>query len=151
MTEERACPPPGRLPRRTVIVGCGRLGSLLAGRLSAAGTDVVVVDWKEGAFDRLDTDFSGLRVTGDAAEPAVLREAGIEKSECVLATTQDDNLNLLVAEVARTVFGIRRVIVRVFDPKREAVFEDSGLEAVSPTLLAADAILTSLRVPPVPA
>jgi trk system potassium uptake protein TrkA len=130
-----------------VVVGCGRLGALLAGRLSEAGCGVVVVDRSETAFERLDREFSGTTLAGDATELAVLREAGMEAAQCVLASTEDDNVNLLVAEVARTYFRVPRVLVRVFDPWREALYEDGGLEAISPTRLAAAAFLEALGRP----
>jgi trk system potassium uptake protein TrkA len=127
-----------------VVVGCGRLGSHLAGRLSDAGCEVVVVDLREESFDRLPPEFAGTRVCGDAAEVAVLREAGMDRCDCVLATTENDTVNLLVAEVARIWFRVPRVIVRVFDPRREALYEESGLEAISPTALTVDAFLAAL-------
>jgi trk system potassium uptake protein TrkA len=138
---------PSKQARRTVVVGCGRLGSVLAGRLSASGCEVVVVDRREDAFERLAPEFAGSRLCGDAAEVAVMREAGMDRADCVLATTESDTVNLLVAEVARTWFRVPRVIVRVFDPRRESIYEASGLEVVSPTTLTAEAFLAALTRP----
>ncbi len=102
--------------RYVVIVGCGRLGSLLANRLSHLGSSVVVIDRDEAAFDELSSGFSGFRVIGDAAELEVLRQAKIDKADCLLAATPHDNLNLMVAQAARTVFGVPKVLARLFDP-----------------------------------
>jgi trk system potassium uptake protein TrkA len=132
----------------TIVVGCGRLGSILANQLSRLGNNVVVVDRDESAFENLSTEFSGFRVTGDAAELAVLRQAGIEKADCLLATTRHDNVNLMVAQVARTVFGVSRVMARVFDPSRQAVYDQFGIDTVCPTLLSADTFLAALRPQP---
>ncbi len=128
-----------------VVVGCGRLGSMLANRLSRLGSSVVVVDRDEGAFKNLSTEFSGFRVTGDAAELAVLRRAGIDKADCLLAVTRHDNVNLMAAQVAHTVFGVSKVIARVFDPSREQVYRQLDVETISPTQLTADAFLTALQ------
>jgi trk system potassium uptake protein TrkA len=128
----------------TIIVGCGRLGSILANQLSRLGGNVVVVDRDEAAFKNLSVEFSGFQVTGDAAELAVLRRAGIEKADCLLATTRHDNVNLMVAQVARTVFGLSKVIARVFDPSRQAVYDQFEIETVCPTLLSADIFLETL-------
>jgi len=133
--------------RYVVIVGCGRLGSLLANRLSGLGSSIVVIDRDERAFEDLSTEFSGFRVTGDAAELAVLRQARIDKAECVLAITSYDNLNVMVAQVARTVFGVPKVIARVSDPSREAVYREFGIETICPTNLSAAAFLNALRDP----
>ncbi|NIV35869.1 MAG: NAD(P)-binding domain-containing protein, partial [Anaerolineae bacterium] len=99
--------------RYVIVVGCGRIGSLLANRLSSLGSSVVVIDREESAFQNLSTEFSGFRVTGDAAELAVLRQARIDKAECLLAITSHDNVNLMVAQVAQTVFSVPQVMARV--------------------------------------
>jgi len=130
-----------------IIVGYGRLGSLLAGRLSSLGCSVVVIDHKETALDRETPGFSGFKITGDAAELEVLRQAKIDKADCLLAVTNQDNLNLMVAQVAKTVFQVPKVMARVYDPAREAVYGQFGIETISPTRLSADAFLTALQVP----
>lgn len=130
-----------------IIVGYGRLGSLLAGRLSSLGCSVVVIDHKETAFDKVALGFSGFKITGDAAELDVLRQAKIDKADCLLAVTNQDNLNLMVAQVAKTVFQVPKVMARVYDPAREAVYSQFGIETISPTRLSADAFLTALQEP----
>lgn len=132
--------------RQTIIVvGCGRLGSMLANRLSSRGRDLVVVDRDEAAFQSLSTAFSGFRIIGDAAELAVLRRAGIERASCLLATTRHDNVNLMVAQVAKTIFGVPQVIARVFDPTRQAVYSQFGIETICPTTISADHFLSALQ------
>jgi trk system potassium uptake protein TrkA len=133
--------------RYVVIVGCGRLGSILANRLSRQGSSVVVVDRDVAAFQNLSTEFSGFQVTGDAAELAVLRQAKIEEADCLLAVTRHDNVNLMVAQVARTIFGVSKVIARVFDPSREAVYRRFEIETICPTLLSAEAFVAALQPP----
>lgn len=122
-----------------LIVGCGRLGSHLANLMSADGHGVVVVDRDENAMSRLSSEvFSGYRVVGDAAEPAVLRRARIEHTNLVITTTDDDNTNLMVAIVARRVFGVSHVMARVYDPAREPMYRELGIATVCPTLVAVD-------------
>jgi trk system potassium uptake protein TrkA len=131
-----------------LIVGCGLLGSMLANRLSASGCNVVVVDRDEAAFQNLNIEFSGFQVTGDAAELAVLRRAKIQEADCVLATTRHDNVNLMVAQVARAIFGVPKVLARVFDPSREEVYRQFGVETISPTMLTAEAFESALKAQP---
>ena len=127
-----------------IVVGCGRLGSLLANRLSSLGNSVVVIDREEVAFENLSTEFGGFRVTGDAAELAVLRQARIEKAGSLLAITSHDNVNLMVAQVAQAVFDVPQVIARINDPSREAVYREFGIETICPTNLTAAAFLSAL-------
>jgi trk system potassium uptake protein TrkA len=128
-----------------IIVGCGRLGAMLANQLSGLGGSVVVIDWDETAFRHLSAEFSGFQVAGNAAELAVLRQAKIGKADCLFATTQHDNVNLMVAQVAKAIFGVPKVIARVFDPQREGVYSQFGIETICPTRLSAEAFLNALR------
>jgi trk system potassium uptake protein TrkA len=127
-----------------VIVGCGRLGSYLANRLSKAGHGVVVIDVDEGAFRNLSPEYSGFRVEGDATELAVLKEAKVGNADLVVAATRDDNINLMVAQVARSAFSVGRVLARVFDPNREEVYRSLGVETICPTALAGALFLESI-------
>jgi trk system potassium uptake protein TrkA len=127
-----------------VIVGCGRLGGALANYLSKQGNRVVVIDQRESAFDKLSVDFSGFKLIGDAVELHTLREAHIDQADTLFATTTSDNTNLMVAQVGKTVFGIARVVARVFDPAREAIYRDFGIETISPTKLSTEAFLKAL-------
>jgi len=131
-----------------VVVGCGRLGSLLASHLSNAGHNVVIVDAREAAFDQLSAEFSGFTVVGDATEMGVLEQSRIHRADCLLAVTDQDNINLMVAQVARTMFEVSTVIARVYDPTREAIYKEFGIDTISPTQLSADALLNILHQSP---
>jgi len=124
-----------------VIVGCGRLGAYVASHLSRAGHSVVVIDRNEAAFDDLSTDFSGFRVEGDATQVAVLKEAKLNRADVLFAATHEDNVNLMVAQVARKVFHVPHVLARVFDPRREEVFARLEIDTICPTSVAAEMFL----------
>ncbi len=127
-----------------VIVGCGRLGALLASRLSAKGNSVVVIDPQEGSFKSLTSEFSGFQIVGDASEVEVLQQAKVSQADCLLAVTDKDNINLMVAQVAKSVFNVSTVLARVFDPAREDIYQDFGIATISPTKLSAEAFLQEL-------
>lgn len=129
-----------------VIVGCGRLGRLLANRLSGMGNSVVAIDRDESRFARLSTEFSGFTIAGDAVELEVLRQAKIQKADCVFATTDRDNVNLMVAQVARRLYEVPHVIARVFDPAHADIYREFDVKTISPTKLSADAFLQTLRL-----
>lgn len=127
-----------------VIVGCGRLGSILACSLSSQGNSVVVIDPYESSFNNLNSEFSGFQITGDASELAILKTAKAEQADCLLAVTDKDNINLMVAQIAKNIFQISTVLARVFDPAREKIYRDFGIATISPTQLSADAFLANL-------
>ena len=131
-----------------VIVGCGRVGSYLANRLSNTGHSVVVIDADEEAFNDLSPDFSGFRVAGDATQLAVLKAAKLKQADVLFATTHWDNVNLMVAQIARKLFDVKQVLARVFDPKREQVYDQLGIETICPTLVAAEMFLLSVAAGP---
>ncbi|MCU0599388.1 MAG: TrkA family potassium uptake protein [Desulfobacterales bacterium] len=124
--------------RYIVIVGCGRLGSILANQLSREGNLVVVIDMDDATFNNLSPDFSGFRLQGDATRMPVLKEAKVHKANVFIATTHEDNVNLMAAQVARKIFKVPHVLARVFDPKREEVYAQLGIETICPTSVAAD-------------
>ena len=128
-----------------VVIGCGRLGSLLASQLSAQGHSVVIIDRHEAAFSALSAEFSGFKIVGDAAELSTLKRAKVDKADCLLAVTREDNVNLMVAQIGRITFEIPTVLARVFDPAREAVYRDFEIETISPTQLSADLFLQTLK------
>lgn len=125
---------------RVVILGCGRTGACLAKMLAGAGHHVTVIDRASTAFKRLGEDFAGELVVGLGIDEDVLRRAGIEQADAFIAVTDGDNTNVMAAQVAREIFGVRRVVVRIYDPLREEIYRTLGLETICPTLLGASRI-----------
>lgn len=128
-----------------LVVGCGKVGSKLASVLDKMGHDVCIVDREMENFERLDHDFSGYTVSGIPIDQDVLRRAGIESSDAVIAVTQDDNVNIMVSQLAREVFHIENVLTRIYDPKRENVFSHFQLKTICPTNLTVSAVCASLE------
>ncbi len=127
-----------------VIVGCGRLGSGLANQLSRIGHSVVVIDSDEDTLEGLSSDFSGFRIVGDATQLAVLKQAKLKDADILFATTHGDNVNLMVAQVARKLFNVPQVLARVFDPRREQIYNQLGIETICPTSVAAEMFMLSV-------
>lgn len=114
-----------------IIVGCGRVGSTLARELDAGGHEVVVVDRKPDAFRRLGDSFGGRTITGVGFDRDLLASAGITPESAVVAVTSGDNSNILIARVARELFGAERVVARIYDPQRAAIYERLGISTVA--------------------
>ncbi len=127
-----------------VIVGCGRVGSSLARNLVDEGHTVSVIDRKKSAFERLGADFTGDTFAGIGFDRELLVKAGIEKAEAVAAVTNGDNSNILVARVARETFGIERVVARIYDPRRAAIYQRLGIATVAPALWTTERVLRRL-------
>lgn len=115
----------------TVIVGCGRLGASLANAISDAEGSVMMVDRDERAFRKLDAAYGGLTLAGDATDIAVLRSVQIERA----SVTNDDNTNIMVAQIARNLYHIPNVVCRLYDPEREVVYREFGIDTICPTVL----------------
>ena len=130
---------------KLVIVGCGRVGAMAAVALSKAGNQVTVVDSNRRAFDRLGSDFKGEMVLGNGIDEDVLRQAGIESADGFASLTNGDNRNIMAAQIALQIFKVPRVITRIYDPMREAVYRELGLDTVCPTLSGARQIHALLK------
>lgn len=128
-----------------VIIGCGRLGSILASDLSQQGHEVVVIDKNKSAFARLAEEFSGFPVTGDAAEMKVLQTAKLNQAQVAIAVTGKDNLNIMVSELAKIVFDVPIVLTRIVDPVREKIYQKLGLTTINSTQISAVAFLEMLQ------
>ena len=122
-------------------MGCGRVGSTLAHNLEQLGHSVAVIDKNPEAFRRLGSDFGGLTVTGIGFERDVLIEAGVERAEAFAAVSSGDNSNIISARVAREIFGVPRVVARIYDSKRAEVYERLGIPTVATVRWTADRIM----------
>src|SRR5918912_4106487 len=118
-------------------MGCGRVGARLAQMMTTAGHEVTIMDVKSSAFGRLGSDFRGTTILGNAIDQEVLKRAGIERADAFVAATQGDNRNIMASQIAQHVFGVKRVVTRIYDPLRSDTFSALGLRALSPTIIGA--------------
>ncbi|MDQ3880447.1 MAG: TrkA family potassium uptake protein, partial [Chloroflexota bacterium] len=123
-----------------IIIGCGRVGALTAQRLDEAGHAVAVVDVNPRSFDRLPSRFGGTTVRGTGTDEDILREAGAEHTDLLIALTEGDNRNALAAQLGKHSFGIPRVIAKINDPLRAEAYRRLGLATICRTLIMADAL-----------
>ena len=133
-----------------VVVGCGRVGSGLARILEETGHTVAVVDKQPKAFRRLPEAFAGKTIVGVGFDRDRLREAGIEEAGALAAVTSGDNSNIMVARTAREVFGLERVIARIYDPRRAAIYERLGIPTIATVQWTTDRVLRRI-LPDAPA
>lgn len=116
---------------RVLVVGCGRLGAELAGRLFQRGHEVSVIDIDEKSFAKLPSNFEGRLSEGEAINRDVLHRAGIERADAVAAVTDSDVLNAVVGHLARSFYNVPNVVVRNYDPRYRPIIEAFGLQLIS--------------------
>ena len=126
---------------RVMIVGCGRVGSVLANQLDEAGNQVLVLDKNQQAFRRLSERFSGERRVGNGLVEEYVRPALKEKTDILFAMTDKDNINLMIAQWVKQKFQVARVIAEVHDSILAGLYKELGVETVCPTELMLNELL----------
>ena len=125
-----------------VIAGGGKIGSYLASILLKSGNEVAVIEQKLTTADRLSMQLEGryLVIHGDGCDSRYQEDAGIRGADVFVATTGQDDSNLVSCEIAQRVFNVPRCIARVNNPKNLRIFREVGVECVSSTTLIANLI-----------
>ncbi|HEX9897359.1 MAG TPA: TrkA family potassium uptake protein [Dehalococcoidales bacterium] len=130
---------------KVIIMGCGRVGARLAGLLDTSGHSVTVLDTDSYSFRRLPSGFKGKALVGNGIDEEALKRAGIEQVDAFVAVTQGDNRNIMAAQIAKHIFGVKRVICRIYDPLRQELYDGLGIESLSPTTIFADLLKKKLE------
>jgi trk system potassium uptake protein TrkA len=125
---------------KAMVIGCGRVGSEVAKNLDAEGWDVVAVDENEEVLNRLGESWQGGFFVGHGMDIDLLREAGIEDADAVVISTNGDNTNLVVGQIAQRRFNVPTVVVRILDPARAELYGGLGLEIICPTKTAIETL-----------
>lgn len=132
---------------KIVILGCGRVGARLAQLMEEDGYKVSIIDADPNSFSRLYEGFNGQTTLGTGIDVDVLKAAGIENADAFAAVTNFDNTNIMACEVAKEIFNVQRVLARIYDPGRESLYHQLGLETVCPTTLISTTAREILNAP----
>jgi trk system potassium uptake protein TrkA len=127
-------------PMRAIVIGCGRVGSTLARKLADEGWEVTVIELDEENLSRLGPDWRHPVVIGHGMDAKVLEEAGVEEADVLIAATDGDNTNLVVAQVATQRYNVDNVAARIQDPARAEAYADRGFTIVSPVKMAIEGL-----------
>jgi trk/ktr system potassium uptake protein len=130
---------------KVLVIGCGRVGSAVALDLRGAGFEVSVIDEREEALGRLGDDWTGEFHVGHGMDIQLLQRAGIEDADAVVVTTDGDNSNIVIGQMAQKKFDVQSVIVRILDPARAEFFQTRGLNVVCPTQSAIETLTNAVR------
>jgi trk system potassium uptake protein len=120
---------------KVLIMGCGRTGAQLAGMLDADGHQVTIMDIDDYSFRRLPSAFSGTAMVGDGTDSESLKKAGVQQVDAFVALTQGDNRNIMAAQMAKYIYKVPKVLLRIYDPLRRELYNNLGLSAFSPTVI----------------
>lgn len=129
-----------------VIVGCGKIGSIVAKELANQNHNISVVERSAEKLAGLGGGFNGFITKGIEFDHDNLVAAGIERADAVLALTDDDNINITVALVATKIFGVKRVIAQVVDPGRRHVYDALSIEVISPVRMGVNSLLGKMSL-----
>jgi trk system potassium uptake protein TrkA len=129
---------------KILIMGCGRTGAQLASMLDAEGHNITILDTNDYSFHRLPVSFNGTALVGDGTNEETLKKAGIQEADAFVAVTQGDNRNIMAAQIAKHIFKVPKVIMRIYDPLRRELYNNLGLEAFSPTVIFAQLLKDNL-------
>lgn len=129
-----------------VIAGGGRIGRYIARDMERKRHDVTVIEWNPDRCEQLVTETDVLVIEGDACDVRYLEQAHVDRADVFVATTHDDDNNLVSCQLAKIEFGIKRTIARVNTPKNVEIFEKLGIEPVSSTSLISELIENEFSV-----
>jgi trk system potassium uptake protein TrkA len=127
-----------------IVVGCGRVGRELGVDLEAGGHSVSIIDKNRGAFRRLPERWTGRAVVGFGFDRDVLEQAGIRHAGALAAVTNGDNTNIVTARIARETYEVDKVVARIYDPRRAAVYQRLGIPTVATVSWATDQVIRRL-------
>jgi trk system potassium uptake protein TrkA len=111
-----------------LIVGAGKIGYFLAKRLCQSKHTVSIIDKEKLVCEEIAREIEALIINGDGCDPRILEEAGIERADVVAAVTGDDEDNLIICQLAKERFSVRRTVGRVNNPDNEHTFAELGID-----------------------
>ena len=132
-----------------LVIGCDQVGASLIRDLERIGHDISLIERDPEQLKRLDAfddyRFGGTALVGDPTDPDVLRRGGVENCDAVAAVSEDDSVNLMAAQIAKSIVRREKVICRVSDPHLQMLYHKTyELETVCPTVLTEQAVFRAL-------
>ncbi len=116
-----------------IVVGGGKVGYYLTKQLLADGHEVAVIEKNKQKVEHIAEDLGGIAVHGDGSDSGPMEEAGMNRADIVVAVTGDDEDNLIICQMAKKKFNVKRTIARINNPKNEHIFRVLGIDVtVSP-------------------
>lgn len=118
-----------------IIVGMSNFGARLASILSNQKYPVTVIDKDNESFCKLADTFSGYELHGDGCDIEILKRAGIETARLIVVATNNDNINILIGQLAKRVYKVNKVFIRLTNFNNASLVKDYDIEVICPCLL----------------
>ncbi len=118
---------------KVIIVGLGRMGKGLALNLVKKGHQVTAIDYKQETLNDLGPDFKGSKILGFGFDRDILSKAKINQVDAVVSCTQSDEVNAVVARIAKNIYRVPRVIARLYDSSKADIYRRLGIQTISTT------------------
>lgn len=129
---------------KIIIIGYGRVGTQVVRLLHGQGHSIVVIDKSRGAIAKAEIEPNVELLVGDAVDPDMLRQAGAETADVLLALTREENTNLMATQIAKIAFKVPKAIAMVYDPTREHSFHLAGIETLPITVKGAEGLVNEI-------
>jgi trk system potassium uptake protein len=131
-------------PGAVIIAGSSRLGLALADQLNRLRNAVTIIDRRQESLAGLSREYDGSTVEGDASDIGTLHRAGINHAWALIAATDDDHENLMIAQIASEIYAVPKVIATVADPGTLEILSDARFTVLCPTQVMTQAVLAEL-------
>lgn len=131
----------GKPKEHIIVVGCGHFGFPLVRFLLEQNLRLTVIDSNSDAFIQVPVSLNGMMITGDGTDPDTLEAAGIFHADAVIAATNDDAVNIMIAQLAKQKYHVNTVIARMYDASKEKTYRELGVQMISPVMLFTNACL----------
>jgi trk system potassium uptake protein TrkA len=112
-----------------VVVGAGKVGLNVARSLAQLGHEFILIEQRRTRYDLLAEELEESLLFGDGTEMWVLEEAGVRRADLVVAVTGDDEDNVVIAQLAKHVYGVPKVVARVNHPANSRTFDLLDVDA----------------------
>lgn len=111
------------MANNTIIIGAGRMGSSIARSLNNT-SNVVVIDKNKDKISKMQ-DYSGFVEIGDATDRHFLEKSGIKEANRVIVVTEDDNVNIFIADMCEHIYSVNEIYVRLKDSRKRKLLSNS--------------------------
>jgi len=125
-----------------IIVGGGKVGYYLAKTLLQDEHEILIIEKDKRKGDMISTDLGAIILRGDGTDSSVMEEAGMARVDLAIAVTGDDEDNLMICQMAKKKFDVKRTIARINNPKNEHIFKLLGIDN---TVSVTDLILAQIE------
>ncbi|MBI2820379.1 MAG: NAD-binding protein, partial [Acidobacteria bacterium] len=129
---------------KIIVVGYGRVGTQVVRLLSGQDHSIMVIDKNRSALEKAVEDAHAKVLIGDCTDPDMMRKAGAEDADVLLALTREENTNLMAAQIARVAFRVPKAIAMIYDPQREQTFHAAGIDTLQITVSGAELLVSQM-------